>query len=152
MNARAWNRFVLAGLLGTFLALPATSQAAPPTTLTAYMKASDVSPVPTVFPGQPDPRQVVFISVQVYINNNVKNYLGIGTPVTPTVCTESTDERRVVTRKLGPPFPQPSFATLADIVGTKAFVDTAYGRNYRITSVSLTCDPNLRKVTLQLVQ
>lgn len=70
MNARAWNLFVLAGLLGTLLVLPAASHAAPPATLTAYMKATDVSAVPAVIAGQPDPRQVVFISVQVYIKNS----------------------------------------------------------------------------------
>jgi hypothetical protein len=153
MNARAWNLFVLAGLLGTLLVLPAASHAAPPATLTAYMKATDVSAVPAVIAGQPDPRQVVFISVQVYIKDGVKNFLGIGTPVTGAVCTDpNTAEHRVVTRKLGPPFPQPLIGPLADIVGTQAAVDLAYGRNYRITSVSLTCDSNLRKVTLQLIQ
>jgi hypothetical protein len=153
MNARAWNLFVLAGLLGTLLVLPAASHAAAPATLTAYMSASAVSPVPTVYPGQPDPRQVVFISYQLYVdNNNVVNTVGRGTPVTPTVCGDTTAARQVVTRKLGPPFPQSLFRTEADIVGTVSAVQQAYGKNYRITSVVSSCSTGTVKVTLQLIQ
>jgi hypothetical protein len=152
MNARAWNLFVLAGLLGTLLVLPATSHAAPPTTLTAYMKASDVStPVPPPpAPGQVDQRQVVYISLQVYVDsNNHPNFLGIGTPLTPTTCGDACATRRVVTRKLGPI--GSAFATTADVVGTKAFVDTASRRNYVITSVASSCSIGTVKVTLQIL-
>jgi hypothetical protein len=150
MNARAWNQVILGVILGTLLALPATSHAAPPATLTAYMSASAVStPVPAPpAPGQLDKRQVVYISVQVYVDSNGQNFLGRGTPLTPNTCGDGTAARRLVTRKLGAS--SSPFSTIGYIVGTKALADSAYNRNYVITSVSAACG-GLVKVTLQLL-
>jgi hypothetical protein len=55
----------------------------------------------------------------------VVNTVGRGTPVTPTVCGDTTAARQVVTRKLGSPFPQSLFRTEADIVGTVSAVQQA---------------------------